>query len=130
MSRDRIDGSLEQDSSPQARTRADLAQLHDVDNLSWRRIAGLEKYCGISHATLDAIYHGRVSVPLKVRKQLGWPLAATVIVVGDGGVIPDGTQALLARQCPCGQWFIPNSGNRRRCFICSPFRKRKKKESE
>jgi hypothetical protein len=62
-----------------------------------------------------------------IRKALELPLVATVTpVLAD---IPFGAQALYAKMCPCGQWFIPNSGNRARCFICSPFRKRKKKDS-
>ncbi len=59
-----------------------------------------------------------------IRKLLGLPLVAMVTpVMAD---IPFGAQALYARLCPCGQWFIPNSGNRGKCFICSPYRKRKK----
>jgi hypothetical protein len=50
---------------------------------------------------------------------LGLPNVAAIVVIGEGE-IPDGTQAILARRCPCGQWFIPNHPMRTYCFICHP----------
>ena len=59
----------------------------------------------------------------KIRCRLGLPPMSTVIIVT--GTIPDGTQSLGALLCPCGRWFIPNTGKRKRCFVCTPFRRRK-----
>ncbi len=110
--------------SPQARTRADLHRLHDCEKQSWRTIADLDEYRGISHFTLSAIAAGREPRKLSIRLRLGWPLES-YRVVAVGTAIPDGTQAHSAQQCKCGQWFISNHPRRVRCFICSPYRGKK-----
>lgn len=57
----------------------------------------------------------------KIRQILNLPDVAEVVVVF--GVVPNGTQAIKADQCPCGQWFISNHPRRKKCFKCSPYRK-------
>jgi hypothetical protein len=61
----------------------------------------------------------------KIRSTLGLPNISTIVVIGEGE-IPDGTQAITARRCECGQWYVPNSGNRTHCFICRPYARRGK----
>jgi hypothetical protein len=61
----------------------------------------------------------------KIRAVLGLPNISTIIVIGEGE-IPDGTQAITARRCGCGQWYIPNAGNRTHCFLCRPYAHRGK----
>ena len=58
----------------------------------------------------------------KVRRQLGLPPASEVVSVS-GADIPSGTQVIGSRQCACGQWFVPNSPRRQRCYLCSPYKK-------
>jgi len=60
-----------------------------------------------------------------IRRCLGLPIVSTVVVVG-GESIPDGAQVYRADVCPCGQWYISNHPRRKRCFICSPYRRRVK----
>ncbi|MCZ7543334.1 MAG: hypothetical protein M5R40_07245 [Anaerolineae bacterium] len=52
----------------------------------------------------------------EIRRQLKLPLPS-VQVISVQGFIPDGAQALEARRCACGAWFIPN-GTRKRCYNC------------
>ena len=57
-----------------------------------------------------------------IRARLGLPNIAQVVpVVGE---IPNGTQAIRADQCACGQWFISNHPRRKKCFKCSPYRRK------
>jgi hypothetical protein len=98
---------------------SDLRQRHKIEQ-SWRKAAA--PY-GIfpSMARLIAMGYepGR-----KIRERLGLQPAATVVVVY--GEVPDGAQVLQAQQCPCGQFFISNHPRRTKCFVCSPYRRRKK----
>lgn len=109
--------------SAEARTRAILTELHDVQKLSWRKIAGLDEFRRIPFATLNAIYHGRNVKNVEYRLILGWGISSTVVCVY--GPIPDGTQAYSAQECACGQWYISNHPCRKKCFICSPYKGKK-----
>ena len=50
-----------------------LKHEHDILYRSFRQIASTSPWCGIPPATLCAIYHGKIRVPNKYRKQLGLP---------------------------------------------------------
>ena len=59
----------------------------------------------------------------EIRKKLGLPVAVSVIPVS--GEIPPGSQSLGASYCiRCGKPYIPNHPRRRKCFVCSAYRKR------
>lgn len=77
--------SITGDITPQERTRNNLVILHDMDHLSWRKIAQLPEYAGISHIDLNRIYHGGEPASLEVRKRLGWPMTAPAPVCGKCG---------------------------------------------
>ena len=89
---------------------------------SWRKVAA--PY-GINAAMARMVANG-YQPGKKIRKLLDLRETSTVMVMF--GDVPPGTQVVSALQCECGQWFIPNSPNRKRCFICSPYRKHPKKE--
>ena len=55
-----------------------LNHLHGSRGLSWRAIAALEPYKGISHATLAAIAKGREPKDPDVRAKLGLPTIVEV----------------------------------------------------
>lgn len=59
----------------------------------------------------------------RTRTRLGLAPHFAVVLVGEGA-IPDGSQAIRALQCQCGQWFISNHPRRKHCFLCHPFRQR------
>ncbi len=99
--------------------QAELKVCYDTYG-SWRRISSLSQYRGIPAGTLCTIANTGY-VPKKWYPRFGIPLPANVIAVV--GVIPNGSQALFALQCPCGQFFISNHPRRRKCFVCSPYRK-------
>ena len=62
--------------------------------------------------------------PPSVAKKLGIEIYASVIPLN--GSIPSGSQSLGARFCiNCKQPFISNHPRRRKCFSCSPCRKKK-----
>ncbi len=105
--------------------RREIKQMRDGDGLSLRKIQAQPRYEGISIASIDRIYHGQEPGP-KVRAALGLPQIGTVIVIG-GGSIPAGAQVVRAELCKCGEWFISNHPRRKKCFVCSPFRRRAKK---
>jgi hypothetical protein len=90
------------------------------DGFSWEDVG---KHYNINRAMARLLGNGYVPGK-KIRAGLGLPNISTIIVVGEGE-IPDGTQAITAARCACGQWFIPNSGNRKHCFLCRPFTRRK-----
>lgn len=102
--------------------RGKLNFEHDTINLSWRRIADMY---GVSVGLIHAIAkNGHVPKDEKVRKRLDLPPRIEITtIIGD---IPDGTVSLGAMRCRCGQWFISNHPRRRQCFICGPYRKRKR----
>jgi hypothetical protein len=95
---------------------------------AWRKVANLEPYRGISPGSLCSIVHGWEPKKPVIRARLGLPQPASVIVIS--GSVPAGSQVLSALQCPCGRYFISNHPRRRRCFICSPFRKAGKHETQ
>jgi hypothetical protein len=82
---------------------------------SWEAIGC--KY-GINRAMARLLGNGYIP-GRKIRKALGLPFTSAVIVIGDGEV-PDGSQAIQAIRCNCGQWFISNHPLRTHCFICRP----------
>ena len=88
---------------------------------SWRDIEELPAYEHISLPTLRRISLGIEPGP-KVRKQLGLPPAGEVYYVL-GGEVPEGTLAIRAERCDCGQWYISNHPRRKRCFMCRPYKK-------
>lgn len=102
-----------------------LATIHALKDAgkSLRQIAR-EHYNGcISHAVIQRLLEGMEPHDPKIREALGLPArAATVYVIG-GGEIPEGAQVVSASMCECGQPFISNHPARRKCFICSPYRK-------
>ncbi|MDI6770108.1 MAG: hypothetical protein QMD04_10605 [Anaerolineales bacterium] len=92
---------------------------NDYSSLSsWRRVG---KIYGITAAMARLIAHG-YSPGRRVRSQLGLPQLSTVIKI-TGGEVPNGSQVIGASCCACGQWFISNHPRRRKCFICSPYRR-------
>jgi len=99
-----------------------LKYERDVLGHSWRKIASGGDFGFIPARTLNSIYHGKRDFPKKYRARLGLFPPATVYVVTDGDV-PPGTQVISASLCACGQWFVSNHPARKRCFICSPYRK-------
>lgn len=109
---------------------AELKRLYDTRGWSWREIAqgrAGDDFKGIPPGTLNAIYHG-AGVPKKWYWQLGIPPEVTVTPVNDHH-IPEGTQVLVALTCikpDCQISFVPNTTRRKKCYDCSPFRKRKK----
>ena len=66
-------------------------------------------------------------VPKKYYNYFNIPLPANVIAIA--GIVPDGTQVLFAIQCQCGRFFISNHPRRRKCFVCSPYRRNGKVHS-
>ena len=101
-----------------------LAALHGVDGLSWRSIAQLEDYQGVSPATLSAVARGRdPRRSPQVRERLGLPPSdafVEVLSVSGGGVAPGSSVFGPSRRCVgCGASFVSNHPRRRRCFACS-----------
>ncbi len=90
---------------------------------SWRRVQNCAHPI-IPFGTLQRIAKDGY-IPKKWYLYFGIPLPANVVAVV--GVIPDGSQALLALQCECGAWYISNHPRRRKCFVCSPYRKNGRK---
>jgi len=109
--------------------RQRLLDLHDKSCLTWRQISDLPGYQGINHATLAGIARGRDPKDMRVRQLLGLPLPTAHITVVIG-YVPEGSMSLGAWRCDCGQWFISNSGNRRKCYICSPYKGKRRKDKE
>jgi len=86
---------------------------------SWRLVA--QKW-RLSKGTTYRIAHNIEPKTLEIRLLLDLPLPeARVIAIA--GIVPNGTQTIGALRCICGDWFIPNHPRRRKCFICSPYRK-------
>ena len=95
----------------------EIKSLHGMYG-SWREVQKHE-HPDIPFGTLSRIANDGY-VPKKWYLYFGIPLPANVIAVA--GIIPNGSQALLANQCSCGAWFISNHPRRRKCFVCSPYR--------
>jgi hypothetical protein len=91
-------------------------------NKSYRQIAK-EHFGGqINHAVVQRILAGEEPKDPKIRRAVGLADYHQVVVVA-GGDVPPGTLVISASLCECGQWFISNHPRRKRCFICSPYRK-------
>lgn len=84
-------GSLEE-----IRTR--LNKCHKF--LSWREIASMEDYEGISHATLSAIARGRDPKSPAIRCKLGLPALAPAPVCPVHGVVHVSRRCPVARKPP------------------------------
>lgn len=91
---------------------------------SYRQIAAEQYNNHISHATIQRVHKGIEPQAPKIREVFGLPDYRQVVLVTPGR-IPDGTQVIHARQCSCGQWYVPNHPRRQKCFICSPYRGQK-----
>jgi len=102
---------------------SDLRELHNTTN-SWR-LTG-DRYD--LHPSMARLIANGYIPGNRIRKKLGLPEVSSVIPID--GSIPSGSLSLGARQCPnekCGhQWFIPNTSRRRKCFLCSPCRSKRK----
>jgi hypothetical protein len=59
----------------------------------------------------------------KIRGLLDLAVTATVVVMLSGEAVPDGAQVIRAELCGCGQWYISNHPRRRKCFVCSAYRR-------
>lgn len=106
--------------------RERLKSLHDTSGLSFRKIQQMDGFRRIPAGTICSVYHGN-PVPKKYYPDLGIDDNRVVaVMVMDGGRLPESTQVISAQQCTCSQWFVPNSPRRKRCFVCSPYRKRNK----
>ena len=95
----------------------EIQQDHEVTH-SWRKTA--QKY-GVFPNMARMIANGYEPGP-RIRARLGLPQVANVVVIE--GRVPAGSQSIAAEQCACGQWFISNHPRRRKCFICSPYKRR------
>jgi hypothetical protein len=60
--------------------------------------------------------------PLRICLILDIEIPQAKVVPMNGRQIPDGSQALMALRCDCGQYFISNHPRRRKCYKCSPYR--------
>jgi hypothetical protein len=89
---------------------------------SLRKIARDVFNGSVSHGAVQRILDGVEPKDPQLRKAFGLPSYSTLVVVS-GEVIPDGAQVIGSRQCACGQWFVPNSPRRQRCYLCSPYKK-------
>jgi len=96
---------------------SDIRTRHEETN-SWRKAAA--PY-GINAATARLIASGYIP-GAKIRSRLGLAPTATVVVV-TGGAVPHGAQVVSASLCSCGQYYISNHPARKKCFMCSPYRK-------
>lgn len=98
--------------------RVEINQKY-AQNQSWQKTC--ESY-GINKAMARMIALG-YQPGKKIRKVLDLPEIAQVIALA--GSVPNGTQVIMASRCECGQYFVSNHPRRQKCFICSPYRKRK-----
>lgn len=84
---------------------------------------------GVSRALIRYIEaHPNYQPGAEKRKLLGIdpPATASITLAWDGDC-PPGTQAPPATLGKCGHWFISNHPRRSKCFICSPYRKKREK---
>jgi len=95
---------------------------------SWKKVAEKWSYdVGVvcHKATISRMAAGKYEPKrYEIRCVFGLHTSGTIKPIA--GAIPDGTQALFAQQCECGQYYISNHPLRRKCFVCSPYRKRKR----
>lgn len=102
--------------------RERLNYLHGI-GMSWREIARLDDYKPIPAGSLNRFAKHDYLAP-KWCIRLGIPVEGKVQVIF--GVVPDGAQVIGAQECDCGQWFISNHPRRSKCFICSPYKGKRK----
>lgn len=102
-------------------TKVQLSGLYRTGRYTWQEIAEIYD---IPKATIHAFATGRRSLPIKHYAKFGIEYSGQVGSLD--GDIPDGTVSLGAMRCQCGQWFISNHPRRRKCFVCSPYRGRKR----
>ena len=95
----------------------DLQNSHEITH-SWRKTA---RPYDLYPSMARLIANGYDPGP-RIRRKLGLPLVANVIVIA--GEVPAGSQVLSADRCACGQYFISNHPRRKRCFMCSPYKRR------
>ncbi len=96
------------------------ALAENVEQLQARAEAAAE-FPGVTYGAIQRALAGHEPQDARIRKALGLPIYHNVVVVVSGDV-PPGTQVISAKTCACGRWFIPNTPNRAKCFMCSPFR--------
>ena len=101
-----------------------LTGLHREKSL--RKIAREVYHDQVTIGTLDRVIQGIEPKTPEIRAVFGLAPASMVIPVA--GSVPDGTQVVAASRCSCGRYFVSNHPRRQKCFICSPFRARKKGE--
>ena len=103
----------------------DVVQCLYNEKSSLRRVAR-EGFGGcVSFGAVQRVLAGHEPHDPEVRRAFGLADYHAIVIVGPG-VVPPGTQVITAEQCSCGAWFIPNHPRRRRCFVCSPYRGRKR----
>lgn len=69
---------------------------------------------GVSKGTAWRLAHGYMPTSPAIRRKLGLP-----------ETLPPGVQWHDVKRCEeCGALFVSNSGKRRRCFTCVPYRDR------
>ena len=100
-----------------AQFRSEYRKLH-----SWAQVA--RKYQVTKPLAWRIANKGYEPKKFAIRKILELPLVATVTPIL--AAIPFGAQALFAQRCACGQHFISNHPLRKKCFRCSPYRKRRR----
>ena len=93
-----------------------------AEKRSLRRIAKEDFGGRVNHAAIQRVIDNVEPHSPEIRQAFGLAVLSTVIVI-DGGSIPAGALVLKAEMCECGQAFISNSPNRRKCFICSPYKR-------
>jgi hypothetical protein len=89
-------------------------------NMTTRKIAEIYG-APITCADISRIYHGKFPKGKEKRIALGLPPTSNIAIIG-GGDVPNGSQAIRALRCECGQYFIQNHPRRSHCFICRPAR--------
>lgn len=67
--------------------RKTLLRLHEIDGLSWRKIANLDRYNGIPAGTLCSFANGDKELPDQYKWQLGIPFTAPASVCPIHGVV-------------------------------------------
>jgi hypothetical protein len=92
-------------------------------NKSYRQIAKEDFGGRINHAVVQRILAGEEPRDPLIRRAVGLADYHQVVVV-TGGDVPPGTLVISADQCiECGRYYISNHPRRKKCFICTPYRK-------
>jgi hypothetical protein len=98
--------------------------LLEENRVKKRSLRDLAKEFGVSYGVIQRALDGRFPKRFDLRVRMGLPEISEVLTVN--GNVPYRSQTLGAQRCACGQHFISNHPRRKRCFICSPFRGKKK----